>query len=154
MGLWLLVVMLVGADAVDSSAPFLKNLEGFSPQPAGVQQPYPGWKICRVLRRSVLAYYGGGRVESSTALTYPAPTRETRQAVSRAAKRAGLVVRRDWQVDEGRAEYFKNDRVHYGFRALELSRDPETRIYVGVTDQVKNKTGVSAVCVLEFVVPR
>lgn len=134
----------------------VSSARGFAPQSAELQQlqrPYPGWKICRVLVRSLTLAYPGRTFHASQAFTHPASVPETQKALTAAARRAGLEIAAGW--DEGgarRPEYRDNPLVAYGFRALRLAAGSgrASGVYVGVTDHVKNRSGLTAVCVVGF----
>lgn len=150
-----LVLLMSLAWAGSPFESLLANSRGFTPQPAEVQKaqkPYPGWKICRVLGRSLKSYFGGGQVVREAQLLYPASVKGTEEAVSSAAAKAKLKVVHGWHADfKNRPEYFQNDLVPYGFQAIELSASGGERLFVGVTDHHKNRSGLSAVCVMSFV---
>jgi len=154
---WALSLLVGWVSLVWAAGPLdnlFANLKGFTPQPTELQKtqkPYPGWKICRVLAHSLQGYFGGGTVQQSAQLLYPASVTETERAVSSAAVSAKLKVVHDWHADfKNRPEYFRNDLVPYGFQALELAALGKPRLFVGVTDHHKNHSGLSAVCVMSF----
>jgi hypothetical protein len=130
--------------------------QGFRPQGENPQGPYPGWKICRVLKRAVHDFYGDGAITSAVRLISNAATPATRQLISNAVQNTQLKVGSGWHANfTHRPEYYHNALTPYGFQALEL-RVPGVsggRVYVGVTDNVKNKSGVSAICVVGFQMP-
>jgi hypothetical protein len=131
------------------------NLKGFHvrTEPSG---PYPGYKICRIMQRSIEKYFLGGHSEKTLSLTYASSTGNTRKAISNASQNAWLRIKSDWNQDvQNRPEYFRNELVPYGFQALELlvPGTIRARIFIGVTDNHKNKSGLSAICILGFEVP-